>query len=1212
MALARAQKSYFSKISTEFTYDVFLSFRGEDTRKTFTDHLYTALGYAGFRTFRDDPELERGENIKQKLEKAIQQSRSSVIVFSKDYTSSRWCLDELVMILERKSTSDHVVLPVFYDVEPSDVRKQAENLAKVPKYQENQSTEKLNGWRAALREVADLAGMVLRNEADGHESKFIQNIVGVIQDKLGRRVPLSDVQEKLQKKLLYVNSVLDDAQGKQLTNTTVKDWFNGLKEAAYDAEDLLQEIKAEALRQDMEPESAAISTSKVQELSRPPLIITEAEKVLERLEDIVKQKKQYLGLEASVGHKFLRQAPSRETTSLVDDSGVYGRDQDKEDIIKLLLSNDAAGEKISVIPIIGMGGIGKTTLAQFTYNDIRVKRHFKLQAWVCISDGEFDVTRITQTIYESITGNTYCGIAKFDLLQNALKEKLMMKRFLLVLDDVWNENYMEWDKLRQPFESGAFGSKIIVTARNQRVASAMCTLPSHHLMQISDDNCWLLFAKHAFGNADLLYSQHPDLASIGRQIATKCKGLPLAAKSLGGLLHSELDVEEWVQILESDIWELSEKEIDILPALWLSYRYLPSHLKRCFAYCAIFPKDYQFTKSKMVLLWMAEDLLQPKKKKTLEQVGDGYFNDLISRSFFQSKPTQEHDPIGESECLFTMHDLINDLAKFVSGEFCFRLEDHNSSDIVGKTRHFSYMKRKVGTDGCPNFDALCKAKSLHTFVSFEKLYISSRGLWPASNCLGLLDLKCLRLLDLSRYDVRELPDSIGNMKHLRHLDLSHSSIEKLPDALCTLYNLQTLLLFGCEDLVELPTNLGRLIKLRHVDISSTKIKKMPRNMGKLKDLQFLSDFVLDKDTGENIVELKELPHLHKRLRISGLDNIVCGWDGLEVNINDMKYLKELVLEWGGDTEYSIQDRLVLEQLQPHANLKLLRIESYRGTSFPNWVGDHSFSNLSSVALINCKFCLSFPPLGQLPSLVKLHIEGAKVESVGLEFYGCGVKPFRSLNELSFIDMLEWQEWCYDVKEGGEIFPNLCKLTLKRCPKLAKMLPSDKFPKLESLQLSSLNFTGCLFSQESKFMSLSLLTIEECPEFECFPDGGIDAPKLKDMSIVGCKKFRLLPEGMRTIVPSLEALTIRRCPEFISFPQSGLAPALVTLSLDGNEKLWANGTQCGLQRLNSLQTLTVASIELPVFPEEGLLPTSLTHLSIFQSPNLTTLVTHFSF
>ncbi|CAN6566558.1 unnamed protein product [Malus baccata var. baccata] len=177
MALVRAAQGTSADSNTcgGYRYDVFLSFRGEDTRKTFTDHLYTALNNAGFLTFRDDDELERGEDIKPGLQKAIQLSRTYVVVFSKDYASSRWCLDELVLILEHKRTStDHVVLPVFYDVDPSHLRKQREK---------TQSPKKVKGWRDALAEAADLAGMVL---ADGYESKFIEKIVKVIEDKLSR------------------------------------------------------------------------------------------------------------------------------------------------------------------------------------------------------------------------------------------------------------------------------------------------------------------------------------------------------------------------------------------------------------------------------------------------------------------------------------------------------------------------------------------------------------------------------------------------------------------------------------------------------------------------------------------------------------------------------------------------------------------------------------------------------------------------------------------------------------------------------------------------------------------------------------------------------------------------------------------------------------------------------------------------------------------
>ncbi|PRQ57250.1 putative TIR domain-containing protein [Rosa chinensis] len=254
MAQHKASPStYTTTPSGPPSYDVFLSFRGTDTRKNFTDHLYTALLNARFHTFRDN-RIERGENIWEELKKAIHLSRSSVIVFSRDYTSSDSCLDELVVILERKRTSDHIVFPVYYDIGPSQLTKQAETLSEVPKHQENQSSEKLNIWRAALEEVAGLAANVLKNEADGHESKFIQKIVTVIQDKLGR-VPLTHVQEVLQKQLLDIKPYLDDAEGKQLNNPNVKAWFNEVKGAVYDTEDLLQEIKTEVLRQKMEPKS---------------------------------------------------------------------------------------------------------------------------------------------------------------------------------------------------------------------------------------------------------------------------------------------------------------------------------------------------------------------------------------------------------------------------------------------------------------------------------------------------------------------------------------------------------------------------------------------------------------------------------------------------------------------------------------------------------------------------------------------------------------------------------------------------------------------------------------------------------------------------------------------------------------------------------------------------------------------------------------------
>ncbi|KAM1018256.1 hypothetical protein PS2_039498 [Malus domestica] len=356
----------------------------------------------------------------------------------------------------------------------------------------------------------------------------------------------SGLLKKLRIKLLSVNSVLDDTEEKQFNNPAVREWLDELKDALYAADDLLDVIKTEALRRKLEGDESESSSSsrKIQVRISSSTWIDEFDKtmepkiveMLERLEFIVNEK-DVLGLKEGVPNR--RPQSRLSATSLVEEDGVYGRDEDKETIVKLLLSDDANGNKLSVIPVVGMGGIGKTTLAQLVYNDARVKQHFDLQAWVYVSE-EFDVVRITQIIYGSVISQT-CSITDLNLLQVKLKESLTGKKCFLVHDDVWNENYIHWDALRCSFESVAHGSKIIVTTRNQRVASMMGTVTAYHLNHISDEDCGLLFSKHAFGRMNS--AVHPTLEEISSRIIKKCKGLPLAAKSLGGLLRCKQSYE---------------------------------------------------------------------------------------------------------------------------------------------------------------------------------------------------------------------------------------------------------------------------------------------------------------------------------------------------------------------------------------------------------------------------------------------------------------------------------------------------------------------------------------------------------------------------------------------------------------------------------------------------------------------------------------------
>lgn len=259
----------------------------------------------------------------------------------------------------------------------------------------------------------------------------------------------SRLLSKLKVTLLSVNSVLSHAEDKQIIDSAVEEWLDELRDAVHDAEDMLDETNTDALQKKMEAESESSSEGLVRNFSCISLnafddvLEHKIRVILERLEFIVSSKS-VLGLKEGMKDGASRRSP---TTSLVEES-VYGRDEDKEAIIRLLLSDgDVCRNEICVIPVVGMGGIGKTTLAQLVYNDVRVQEYFDLRAWVCVSK-EFDVVSITKTISETFT-SVDCGTNDLNLLQVKLKDQLMAKKFLIVLDDVWNEDYLDWAELRK-------------------------------------------------------------------------------------------------------------------------------------------------------------------------------------------------------------------------------------------------------------------------------------------------------------------------------------------------------------------------------------------------------------------------------------------------------------------------------------------------------------------------------------------------------------------------------------------------------------------------------------------------------------------------------------------------------------------------------------------------------------------------------------------
>ncbi|XP_059441960.1 putative disease resistance RPP13-like protein 1 [Corylus avellana] len=833
-----------------------------------------------------------------------------------------------------------------------------------------------------------------------------------------------------------------------------------------------------------------------------------------------------------------------------------------------------------------MGGMGKTTLAQFVYNDNRVKKHFNnLGAWVCVSE-EFDVFKITKTILEAVTSST-CDIKDLNQLQLRLRECLTGKKFLLVLDDVWNETYVQWEALCKPVKYGAQGSKVLVTTRNNSVVSVARALP-HRLMELPEKDCWSLFAKHAFhdGNSNA----HGELEVIGRKIIEKCRGLPLAVKTIGALLGSKPD-DEWDKILKSELWDLPIDEMGILPALKLSYKYLSSPLKQCFAHCSIFPKDYAFKKDQLILLWMAEGFLQQPKNRTMEEVGKEYFLTLESRSLFQKS--------SDDKSCFVMHDLVSDLAKSISGQFISRLEDGCSHEIVNNTRHLSYFF-KQRFHSIKKFETIHKAKRLRTFLHLDMYgwsyyYLSKNVIHDL-----LPTLRCLRLLSLSHYkNIIELPDSIGKLKHLRYLDFSYTKVQKLPDSICQLCNLQTLRLSHCEKLVVLPRDMWKLINLRHLDITETHIKEMPKHLGRLKCLQTLTKFIVGKDSGTCIGELGNFRNLQGSLSILELQNVESPSDARNASLRDKKHLEELILKWNVDTNFSESQRSVLDCLHPSTSLKSLTIKNYSGKRFSDWVGHPSFSNVASLELLSCRYCSSLPPLGQLQSLQNLHIAGFdEVVTVGSEFFGSGSsssKPFGALKVLKFENMKKWEEWNYFGDENeGVGFPQLEVLYIINFLKLTGGLPVH-LPSLAILDIS--NNCEQLVAPLPRTPAIRNLRLIGCNGvlLNEWPPG------MQKLEIGRFDALEFLPKGMIDSNGGLQELVIRSCSSLVSLTKDGLPSTLKTLEINSCMKLElsTNLDYSSLGKLSLVNCGSVKSFSLDLFP-------NLYHIQISQCSNLESL------
>ncbi|KAG8364953.1 hypothetical protein BUALT_Bualt18G0052200 [Buddleja alternifolia] len=937
-----------------------------------------------------------------------------------------------------------------------------------------------------------------------------------------------------------IGLVLQDAELKQRKSEAIQNWLTKLKNAAYDADNVLDEIATEGLRRRANSERGMQHQLKSFLSSRNPLLFRskmahKVKNVREKLDSIAKERLQFHLSEGVVENRFGVTSESRQTNSLVNESEIYGREEEKEMILKKIVGSGSEQDDLSVYAIWGMGGLGKTTLAKLVYNDARIEKHFELRIWVCVSD-DFSTQRLLRAIIQS-TGGGGSDISELDPLSCLLQDKLRGRKFLLVLDDVWNEKRNLWDELRQVLGCGSKGSMLMVTTRNEKVAITMATMDPYKIGNLSEDDSWSLFKQRTFKIEEV----DENLVAMGKVIVKKCGGVPLAIKALGSLMRFKSDESEWLAIKESEIWHLRDGENCILPALRLSYDNLMPHMRQCFAYCCIFPKDYKMEENELVQLWMANGFIPSEGQTDLHLAGHSIFKELVWRSFLQDVQINSS---GKRTC--KMHDLMHDLALFVMKHETYILEN-------SEVPEYPKMLRHLGLDLLSSWAIFENENKLKLSMddSLRSLIVHDEGGIHYGAPQGFLSFlskqQYLRVLVMNNHTILGLQNLAYKLVHLRNLSMSCSCLKELPESLTCLHNLQTLKLTSTWDLLKLPKRLKVLKNLWFLEMDEfDSLLCTPPGLGDLNCLRRLSVFIVGRDASHQINQLKEL-NLEGNLSIQGLRNVRSLEDAKSANLMTKRNLTSLSLSWKkGINKNSLECfEEVLEGLQPHENLEKMCISSYQGSRFPNWMSTLAFKHLKEISLEYCERCEHPLPLGKLPSLTRLTLKGMdSVKHLGAEWYGNGERSFPALSSLIISEMRNLEEW--NVPDSVESFPCLKYLSIRECPKLTK-LPFLPTLKEFSLHTSSVTLLGSI-------MFLEMLYIKELP-IRTLPKVLDNPSTLKTLWLHGCANLESVEEGLQYLT-SLEKLVISHCDSITSFPAAILEnmSSLISLTFQRCKKL----------------------------------------------------------
>lgn len=956
----------------------------------------------------------------------------------------------------------------------------------------------------------------------------------------------------------------------------------------------------------------------------------------EKIDQLLAEGKKH-GYQDSIESK-IKELPQRcptPTSIPSDDYPILGRDTTIYDVTWRIRSDQQGKSSVNlqVLPIVGMGGIGKTTLAQYVYAS--EKHRFDCSGWIHCSSENIDVKALLTRILSQFGKGVSSQTLALEELATSLVDVVRDRKFLLVIDDVWCKEKKSWEELLAPLKRGKLGSKLVITTRGMEVVKSVETCHRQgveeaiKLERLSDDNLWRIVKDHTFGADE---QNVPDnLEVIGKRIAKKLKGLPLAAKAIGRVLGANISERDWKEIENSELWNLLtlQKDINLVPALTLSYLYLPSKYKPCFTYLSLFPKDnWEVDTTDLVSQWLAHGYLDVKDRASEEDAGAAAIKYLQSMSLL----TVREIPLLFSRQYMKMHDLIHDTSQLSGRDDHLQILDSGSGTLEEnlhkeRLRHFSYIC--TGSNFCMRLlPSLESCKKLRTLIFIHSSPDSPSDKLHVSCLVTLLkQLECLRVLTLRNLGIEEVPEEIGELNHLRYLDLSKNPFKYLPGALVKLCRLQVLKLNGCTELLwhSASSNvevLGQLARLQYLNLSDNhRMTILPECITLLSNLQDLSMY--------QCYRLKQLPE-----DVSGLKCL----ERLELSYSSIRNLPESLVTLSCLRELHLDDCQSFTEFPSNfINLKNLRVLSCDfGSNCSNIHGIGKLTLLGSLT----SFIVKDKEGHKLDELANLNMLGGKfrIENLVMVKSTTEAQQARLERKIRLRElMLCWKEqrksWKSepdspsppdkanrDIRSEEDILEYLkpCerleKLSIQDCmaSKLPSWLTGKHFRCLKHLSLFGLHIRVLgADSSNDTFPCLKVIEICSCPELKTMPN----IPSLEELLLENLPKLSQFTTSNKSDkwFPCLRKITISNCPELKTMPDMPLSLEYMELKETGVSKLPSLQPPASAAQVSALAFVSISGCSLLESLKQGFLGSpqklpNLGELVIKRCPSLSKLST----